>query len=217
MLRRAERFAPLMGVLAVVLWVVAEILIFDGAPGDKAPGTEIAAWFDDESTRILVAMLIFGLGASAFIWFLASLAARLRAAEGSPRLPSIVLVAGTAAAALFTMVPGVLSAGALAIENLDRTLSPQAAETLWVLTDGFFYASEMIAVAFMGAAAVSILRTRAFPTWYGVVTAIIAIALAVAPIGCAALIFAVPIWTLVTSVWLFASKEPEAAQPAVAV
>ena len=37
------------------------------------------------------------------------------------------------------------------------------------------------------------------------------------PIGWAALIFAVPIWTLVTSVWLFASKEPEAAQPAVAV
>jgi len=155
MLRRAERFAPLMGVLAVVLWVVAEILIFDGAPGDKAPGTEIAAWFDDESTRILVAMLIFGLGASAFIWFLASLAARLRAAEGSPRLPSIVLVAGTAAVALFTM--------------------------------------------------------------NGIVTAIIAIGLAVAPIGWAPLIFAVPIWTLVTSVWLFATKEPEAAHPAGAV
>jgi hypothetical protein len=128
-----------------------------------------------------------------------------------------VLVAGTAAAAVFTMVPGVLSAGALAFENLDRTLSPQAAESLWVLTDGFFYASEMIAVAFMGAAALSILRTRAFPAWYGIVTAIIAIALAVAPIGWAALIFAVPIWTLVTSVWLFATKEPEAAQPAVAV
>ena len=83
-----------------------------------------------------------------------------------------MLVAGTAAAALFTMVPGVVSAGALAFDNLDRTLSPQAAESLWVLTDGFFYASEMIAVAFMGAAALSILRTRAFPAWYGIVTAI---------------------------------------------
>lgn len=215
MLRRAERFAPLMGVLAVVLWVVGVILLFDGAPGDKAPGAEIAAWFDAKSTRILVAMLLFGLGTSAFIWFLASLSARLRAAEGSPRLPSIVLVAGAAAAAVFSLMPGVLSAGALAFENRDRTLSPQAAEALWVLPDGFFYASEMIAVAFMGAAAVSILRTRAFPVWYGIVTAIIAIALAVAPIGWAALLFAIPIWTLVTSVWLFATKEPEG-QPAVA-
>jgi hypothetical protein len=215
MLRRAERFAPLMGVLAVVLWVIAMILLYDGAPGDKAPGTEIAAWFDDKSTRILVAMLLFGLGTSAFIWFLASLAARLRAAESSPRLPSIVLVAGAAAAGIYTLVPGVLSAGALAFENRDRVLSPQAAETIWVLPDGFFYASEMIAVAFMAAAAISMLRTRAFPVWYAIVTAIIAIALAVAPIGWAALIFAVPIWTLVTSVWLFTKKEP-AAQAAVA-
>ena len=69
MSRRAERFAPLMGVSAVVLWVVAVILIFDGAPGDKAPA-EIAAWFDEKSTRILVAMLLLGLGTSAFMWFL---------------------------------------------------------------------------------------------------------------------------------------------------
>jgi hypothetical protein len=215
MLRRAEPYAPLMGVLAVVLWVIALILLFDGSPGDKAPGTEIATWFDEKSTRILVAMLLFGLGTSAFIWFLSSLATRLRAAEGSPRLPSIVLVAGAAAAAVYSLVPGVLSAGALAYENRNRTLSPQAAEAIWVLPDGFFYASEMIAVAFMGAAAVSFLRTRAFPGWYGAVTAIIAVALAVAPIGWAALIFAVPIWTLVTSVWLFA-KKGAAPQPAVA-
>jgi hypothetical protein len=211
MSRRAERFAPLMGVAAVVLWVVAVILIFDGAPGDKAPGAEIAAWFDEKSTRILVAMLLFGLGTSAFIWFLASLATRLRAAEGNPPLPSIVLIAGPSAAAVYGLVAGVLSAGALAYENRDRTLSPQAAETIWVLPDGFFHASEMIAVAFMGAAAVSMLRTRAFPVWY----AIIAIAL-VAPIGWAALIFAIPIWTLVTSVWLFVTKEP-APKPALSV
>jgi hypothetical protein len=207
MLRRAERFAPLMGVLAVVLWVIAVILIFDGAPGDKAPGTEVAAWFDHKSTRILVAMLLFGLGTSAFIWFLASFTTRLRAAEGSPRLPSIVMVAGGAAAAVYSLVPGVLSAGALAFEQMDRTITPQAAEALWVLPNGFFYASELIAVAFIGAAAVSILRTRAFPMWYGIVTAIIAVALAVPPIGWAALLFAIPIWTLVTSVWLFATKE----------
>src|SRR4029453_10294944 len=148
-------------------------------------------------------MLLFGLGTSAFIWFLASLAMRLRAAEGNPRLPSVVLVSGAAAAVVFSLMPAVLSAGALAFEQMDRTITPQTAEALWVLPNGFFYASELIAVAFTGAAAVSILRTRTFPVWYGIVTAIIAVGLAVPPIGWAALLFAIPIWTLVTSVWLF--------------
>jgi hypothetical protein len=214
LLRRLERYAPLTGVLAIVLWVIAVILVFDGAPGDKAPGSEIATWFDHHSTRILVAMLLFGLGTSAFIWFLASLAARLREAEGSPRLPSIVLLAGTAAAVVYTLVPAVFAAGALAYDNLNRTLTPQAAEALWVLSDGFFFASEMIAVAFVGAAAVSILRTQVFPAWYGVVTGIVAVVLIIAPIGWAALIFGIPIWTLVTSVWLFARQPRAAAAPA---
>ncbi|HZT44889.1 MAG TPA: hypothetical protein VFA24_01815 [Gaiellaceae bacterium] len=209
MLRRLERYAPLMGVLAVVLWVVGAILLFDGAPGDKASGAEIATWFDHKSSRILVAMLLFGLGTSAFIWFLASVAARLREAEGHPRLPSIVLVAGAAAAAVFTLSPATSAAGALAYDNLERTLTPQAAEALWVLPDGFFFASEMIAVAFMGAAAVSILRTRIFPVWYGAVTGLVAIVLIIAPIGWAALLFGIPIWTLVTSVWLFARQPRE--------
>jgi hypothetical protein len=213
MLRRLERYAPLTGVLAVVLWVVGAILLFNGAPADKAPGGEIASWFDHKSTRILVATLIFGVGTSAFIWFLGSLAARLRAAEGEGRLPSIVFGAGTAAATVFTLSPATFSAGSLAYENLDRTLAPQSAEALWVLTDGFFYASELIAIAFAGAAAVSILRSRAFPAWFGVVTGIVAIALIVAPIGWAALLFAIPIWTLVTSIWLFAGRAP---QPAAA-
>ena len=214
LLRRLERYAPLTGVLAIVLWVIGLILLFDGAPGDKAPGAEIAAWFDHKSSRILVAMLLFGLGTSAFIWFLASLAARLREAEGHPRLPSIVLLAGTAAAAVFTLTPAVSAAGALAYDNLNRTLTPQAAEAIWVLSDGFFFAAEMIAVAFMGAAAVSILRTRAFPLWYGLVTGLIAIVLIIAPIGWAALIFGIPIWTLVTSVWLFLRQPRVAAAPA---
>jgi hypothetical protein len=211
MLKGLERFAPLTGVLAIVLWVIGVFIMFNDAPGDKAPGSEFAAWFDKDTTSILGAMLIIGLGTGAFIWFLASLATRLRAAEGNGRLPSIVMVAGTAAAAVYTLVPAVLSAGALAYDNLDRTLSPQTAETLWVLPSGFFYASEMIAVACLGAAALSMLRSRAFPVWFGIVTGLVALVLAIAPIGWAAFIFGIPVWTLVTSVWLFVGKQPEAA------
>lgn len=213
MLKGLERFAPLTGVLAIVLWIAGVFIMFHNAPGDKAPGAEIAAWFDKETTTILGAMLMIGLGTCAFIWFLASLATRLRAAEGGGRLPSIVMVAGSAAAAVYTLVPAVLSAGALSYDNLDRPLSAQTAETLWVLPNGFFYASEMIAVACLGAAALSMLRSRAFPVWFGIVTGIVAVVLAIAPVGWAAFIFGIPIWTLVTSIWLFVGKGP---QPAAA-
>lgn len=204
MLKTLARYAPLMGVLGVVLWVIGAALLWSGAPDDDATGAQIATYFDEKSTRILLATTVFGVGSAAFIWFLDSLARRLRMAEGEGRLASVAMAAGTAAATLFTLLPGTFAAGALAYENLDRTLSPEAAETLFVLGDGFFIAAEFVAVAFLGAAAVSMLRSRALPTWYGVVTAILAIALIVGPIGWAVLLFGIPVWTLVTSVWLFA-------------
>lgn len=209
-----ERYAPLTGVLAIVLWVIGAVVLWSNAPADDAAGATIAAYFDDETNRILLATSIFGLGTSAFIWYLGSLAARLRSAEGTGRLASVVMAAGTSAAVLFTLLPATFAAGALAYENLDRTLSSEAAETLWVLGDGFFVAAEFVAIAFLGAAAVSILRSRVFPAWFGWLTAVLAIVLVIGPIGWAALLFGIPIWTLVTSLWLFAGKtEPATAQP----
>ena len=203
-LKSLARFAPLMGVAAVVLWIVAVIVLESGdAPGDKAPGAEIAAYFDTDSTRILLGATLVGLGSAAFIWFLGSLATRLRATVGDGRLASIVFGAGVATATRWACVIAPAAAGALAYEGRDRTLSPAAAEALEVAGDGFFLVAEFIGVAFMGAAAVAILRGRAFPAWFGWVTAVIAVALIVGPIGWAALIFALPLWTLVVSIWLF--------------
>jgi hypothetical protein len=209
------RYAPLTGVVAVVLWVIGVITAETGdPPGDEAPGTEIAAWMDGSSTRILLSATFFGLGSAAFIWFLGSLAQRLRAGEPDGRLPSVVLAAGTATATMWACVFIPVAAGALAFENLERTLSPEAAETLMVLGDGFFVVAEFIGVAFMGAAAVAMLRGRTFPAWFGWLTALIALVLIIGPIGWAALIFAVPIWTLVVSIWLFAgSRERVATNP----
>lgn len=79
------------------------------------------------------------------------------------------------------------SAGALAGENMDRTLSAEAAETLWVLPDGFFLVAELMAFTFLAATALAILRTKAFPTWFGWVTALAAVVLLILPIGWAML------------------------------
>lgn len=209
------RYAPLSGIVAVVLWILGIVAAEGGdSPGDKASGVEIAAYFDKDSTRILLAASLWCLGSAAFIWFLGSLAARLRATVGDGRLASIVFGAGVAAATVWACGSAPGAAGALAYEQRERTLSPAAAEALDVVGDGFFLVTEFIAVAFMGAAAVAILRGRVFPAWFGWLTGLIAIVLIVGPIGWAALVFGLPIWTLVVSIWLFVRQPAAEAAPA---
>jgi len=208
-----ERFAPLAGVLAVAFWIAA--VISDGMsnpPDDKAPATEFAAYLHDHDVRIYVSATMFGVGVAAFIWFVGTLAARLRAAEDDSRLSSISLASGVATVVLLlcASVPNV--AGAMAGSNLGRELSPEAAETLWVLGGGFFVAAEFVAVAFMASTALSILRSGVFPRWVGWVTTLMAVVLIIVPIGWAVLIFAIPVWTVLLAVWLYV-REMRDAEP----
>jgi hypothetical protein len=199
---RFERYAPLTGVLAVALWVTGIVVLDSDMPDDKAPGAEIAAWMDSKSGAILLAVTFFGIGSAAFIWFLGTLAARLRGASGDWRLPSIMLAAGTASIALVTMAPGSYAAGALAYDGLGRTLEPGAAEVLFVLGQGFFVVAEFVAVAFMAAAGGAILRSNAVPAWLGWACLALALILIISPIGWAGLYLGIPLWTLATSIWM---------------
>ena len=207
-----ERYAPTAGVLAVVLWVAGIVTMDSGMPADKAPGAEIAAWFDSKSGAILLAVTLFGLGSAAFIWFLGTLGAHLRQASPDGRLPSIMLVAGTASIAVLTMGPGSYAAGALAYNSvgLGRTLSPGAAEVLFVFGQGFFVVAEFIAVAFMAAAGLAIIRTKAIPAWLGWAALVLALILVVAPVGWAALYLGLPLWTLATATWMTIRSSPRA-------
>lgn len=180
------------------------IVVMDGdLPADTASGTEIAAWFDQKSGTILVAMTLFGVGSATFVWFLGTVADRLRSANGDARLPSIMFAAGTSAIALVTMAPGSYTAGALGSENLKRALEPGAAEALFVLGQGFFVAAELVAVAYMGAAGLAILRSGLLPRWFGWASIVLAAILVVNPIGWAALYLGVPLWTLIAGIWLY--------------
>jgi hypothetical protein len=199
------QFAPLTGVLAVVLWVVAIAVGESGdKPADNAPGADIAAWMQQDSTTILLAATFLGIGSAAFIWFLGSVSEHFRR-DGEGRLATVVMATGTSTIVTWTLFIAPAAAGALAHENLDRTLSPQAAETLFVMQDGFFVAAEFLAVGFMGAAAVALIRGKGSPSWFGWITALLAVVLMVGPIGWAGLIFGIPLWTLGVSIWLFVS------------
>jgi hypothetical protein len=201
-----DRLAPLVGVLAVILWVIGiGIAESASAPDDDAPAGAIAEYFSEESGSILAGSFIFMLGVAAFVWFLGSVRVRYIAEGTAGRFGAIVFGTGILTAALAMGMTAPNAAAAFAADNLDRTLEPGAAEALWIVSDGFFIAAEASVVAFFLAAGMGALRFGALPRWLAWASIALGI-LAVFPwVGWAAYIWGLPLWVLVTSVLMFMS------------
>lgn len=204
---RWERLAPLTGVLAVVLWVAAilTIVAVGDVPGDKDPSSDFVTFFEKETGAIFVGSALFGLGLGAFLWFLGSLRATLRQAEaGSGRLSAVVFGAGVVLVGLGMLAMAPFAAGAAAFDWLGRdSLSPEAAEALWVLQSGIFFFVVIATIPLFLAAGLVSLRTRALPLWYGWITVLLAVAAIVPWIGWLVGVIGLPLWVLVTSLLLF--------------
>jgi hypothetical protein len=204
--RRWERHAPLTGVLAVALWLIGILIIqaVGDPPGSESTAAEALAYYEDDSTSILLGSLIWTVGSLAFIWFLGSLRSALHAAEGGVgRVASIVFGAGLAVA-IFSMclfAPDISGAITTDVEN--TTLEGAAAQALHSLGDGFFILAEYTAALLLAASALVALRTGILPRWLAWVSLLIAVVLLIPPIGWAALIFAFPLWIIVVSYLLW--------------
>jgi hypothetical protein len=209
---RWERLGPLAGIVAVVLFVVGVVVLESGSPpGQDATPQEYLGYYQDDEGRILLGGVLFQLGAAFFIWFLGNLRARLAVAEGGvQRLTAIAYGGGLAAATCALLLPGPDEAGALSNEEL----TPDAAVVFNNLGDAFFIGAEFAAAVLLAATGLVVLGTRALPRWLGWASLVIALWLVIAPVGWAALIFAVPLWTIVVSVLLY--MRPTAVEPAPA-
>jgi hypothetical protein len=213
---RSERWMPLTGVVAVALWIIGVFVFESQSPGSDASAFEMLAYFDDDSTSIFIGAFLFALGTAFFVWFLGSLRAAFLAAEGQPGRLTAVAFAGGVGKAVFDMgVVGAMAAGALAADESDD-LSPQAAQSLFFVDDAFFIGAEFMALVFMTAAAAVILTRRPLPVWLGWLALVIALGLLIVPIGWAFLLFGVPLWVLLASVFLFL-RGPDVAAGAAAV
>lgn len=195
-----ERLAALAGIVGVVLWIVS-VVISEGTdlPDDDDP-SGILAWFQGESSAILAASFLFMLGSIFFLIFVGALRARLVAFEGGGAfLTAITFGAGLGVGFFTLLIPGPNLAGALAEDEL----TPEAAQALVIVDDAFFVAAELSAALMLAAAAFGILRYGALPKWLGWVGLLIALVLLIPPVGWAALLVGVPLWTLVASVLLW--------------
>jgi hypothetical protein len=206
---RWERLAPLSGIVAAILFWVGVIVIENvGNPPDRddALPRDFLTYYRDDDGSIWAGSWIFLLGVPFFLWFLGSVRAVLHRAEGGVgRLASVAYAGGVGTALMLAAAGATQISGAIAADE-SETLTPQTAETLFWAGDGFFVVATFFLAAFFAATAVVSLSTRVFPFWFGVVTAILAVAAAIPFISWAVVLFALPLWMLFLGIWLLVRR-----------
>jgi hypothetical protein len=174
-----ERWAPIGGIVFVVLMVVGSFFVGD-VPGADAPEQEIADYLadSDNHTRNIIGAYLWVVGALAFLWFLTRLRSDLRRAEGATgALSNMAFGAGVAFTAVWMVSAAALASVAYAIELRDAPISdpdlvrvlPPMGGLLLLLGGGF------AGLLLLLAASVVIFRTGVFPrwlAWLGIVAAI---------------------------------------------
>jgi hypothetical protein len=166
-----ERWAPVAGIVFVVLMVVGSMLI-DDVPAPDAPTREITGYLADSAnhTRNIVGAYLWVIGSLTFLWFLVRLRNDIRRAEGgtSP-LSTLAFGAGVAFAAVWTVsaaafaaLPYAIALRHAPITDTDLVRVLPAMGRLLLLHGGGF-AGLLVLLA----SSAAILKTRVYPRWLG--------------------------------------------------
>jgi hypothetical protein len=211
---RWEKHAPLTGIVAVVLWVVGFIVLQGPAnqPNSDVNAARALNFFKDKPNAILLGTFLFMLGGLFFLWFLGSLRATLHHAEGGAggawRVATIADGGGLVTAVAILLMPATLASAAANHKHL----SEGAAQALLSIGDAFFFVAELAAAVLLLGTALVVLRTGVLPRWLAWVSLVVALWLLIPPIGWAALILALPLWTVIVSV-LLGKRPPPPPRP----
>jgi hypothetical protein len=208
-MERWERYAPLSGIAAVVLWIAGTFLL---EKDDRPDGTDTAAfvaWVEQNDTAILAGGIIFGFGVLFFLWLLGSLRSTLVGAEGGTgRLSAVAFGSGIAVSVCLMLIYLPQVQAAFDHDNISAT----SVDALIHLGDAFFGPAELFAVPLVLATALVTLRRGALPRWFGWFGVVLAVVLAVPPVGWLGVYLGLPVWVVASSVLLFrlngAATEP---------
>lgn len=157
-----DRWSPASGIIFVVLFVVGFVVIGD-YPTVADPAEDYATFYTDERGRILAGAIIAAFALYAFILFVAALAGRVRAL-GEPRLTAMIVVGGTAFAALILAVVGFYAAIA---HSVAEEVDPDVVKALDTFASGLDVVSGLPLAAVALAVGVAVLRTGFLPAWVG--------------------------------------------------
>jgi hypothetical protein len=199
------RWAPLGGVLYVVLFVIGVIFMFSGAPSGKhkTPAT-VTAWYMNSTHRahVMIGWLLCSLGVFFLLWFVAALRRSVSAFDAEGLLAQLTGMGGAIYAAL--------AWAALALNAGIRTMNDDTYhhQAFYGLIHGAEDASWLIHATGAGglavmiiAASLAFLRARVWPKWAGWLSVAVGILTLASLVFFPQLLFLA--WILIVSLVLF--------------
>ena len=197
------RHAPLAG-LAVALinvlgFIFVEVVV--RTPPPTSTPEQIATFFAEKGSSLLLGHYMLGLGAICLIVFFAAMFTILASGDDS-RFLALAGFASSVAATTLMLASSAPQVSGVYLSQ-ERTLSPATAETMLYLGLGIFTAGHLPAALALTATAVLMHRKPGFPNWLGWFTAAIAVLLLLPYIGWGSMPLLLLVWLLVVTlpVW----------------
>jgi hypothetical protein len=200
-----KRVVPLSGILAVGL-LIASFAVAGDTPDNDAPVNEVVSFYKAHDSDTMASGFLGALAALFFLFFATSVHKALRRAAADPGGAPVL---GFGGAIVFATGAATASALTLSLGDGADYLDPIALQTLHALSYNFFFPIAIGAAAFLIGNGIATLKTAGaagrFPAWLGWPAIVFGI-LVFSPIwfiGLAGL----GLWTIATSILLFASAE----------
>ena len=192
-----EKFLPIAGVLAGLLYIV--FAVCGGSPPgtDKDAGTQVD-WYNAHQGRVLISVVAGGLFLVAMGFFATGIRQALRSGEPGESTYSSVAYAG----ALLVGVAITLSAWvSFASEEAAHKHQGAAVHTLAYMGDSSWLPWTAASAVMMLGAGLGGLRTAALPKWLAIVTIALGV-LNIAGPGGIVVFFVTPFWLILTGLVL---------------
>jgi hypothetical protein len=193
---RFDRFLPIAGVLAGLLFFVGLVLLWDDPASETGPAETFAYWQDDRGQHQIVALLVAQLIAFLLLFFGAGLRRRLAQGTGDAGHGSVAFGGALLAAATFALVAMLEGAMTNAAHEGER----QTVYTLNQLHSYDWLGWNAAFAAMLLATGLGARRNRMLPTPLAWATIVIGASL-LTPLGFFGFLL-VPVWLIVVGVWL---------------
>jgi hypothetical protein len=197
---RFDRFLPLAGVLAGLLFVGGLILLWDDPPSESAVAETFSYWQDNRGQHQIIALLLTPLMAFLLVFFGAGLRRRLERGNGDAGHGTVAFGGALLAAATFALV-GMLEA---AMTNAAHGGNRQAVYTLNQLHSYDWLGWNAAFAAMLLATGLGARRNRMLPAPLAWATIVIGASL-LTPLGFFGFIL-LPLWLIVVGLWLSRGK-----------
>jgi hypothetical protein len=157
-----DRLSAASGIGFAIAFIAA-FLVAGDVPGLNDSARDVQAWYGDNSGRVLVGVVLFGIALALFLWFVGTLANTLR--EADEGRPAAVTLASGAAIVAFASMQAILIAG------LAHSIAGSAdASVVKALNNAQWVVQTLVAFpafVLVSATAAAALRSGVLPRWFG--------------------------------------------------